>query len=108
MLRLPAPSRVFLAVLALIMAVFVAAPLAEAAGCGTEAAAFADADFDQPDHDDGAEPCVHGHCHHNAAGVVIAAWAPTPARLTLTGYRPAADAAVASADPNSFLRPPRR
>src|SRR5690554_4693580 len=66
-----------LTALALLIAVFVVIPLADAALCGTEAqSSHLSLSVDEDRHDETSLPdflqdhCEHGHCHHNTTAYV--------------------------------------
>ena len=101
------------ALLALLVAVFVLAPVVDATACGSEVApAHATSSIDLPSQpNDGPSGdhslCAHGHCHHGGAVLPY----PTQPDATRTHFetptlKPVA-APLASHSPSGLKRPPR-
>jgi hypothetical protein len=101
------------ALLALLVAVFVLAPVVDAAACGSEIEpAHASSSIDQPSQpDDGPSGdhslCAHGHCHHGGAVLPY----PTEPDATRTHFEAPTlkpnKAPLASHSPSGLKRPPR-
>lgn len=112
--------RGLLALVAMLFAVFVIVPIADAATCGAElsvaAAEHLGETFDIDSHDDAGGdhapgpshgPCAHGHCHH--ASTALAAQGDAQDSLVRRGAVPAMppEAQRASLTPDGLERPPR-
>lgn len=104
-------TRWMMALFALVVAMFVMAPIVEAAECGVEMpSAHQTIDNDQ---NHGSEPqpahgvCSHGHCHHSGSLATPQPAAEAPRLVAVNVITPMMDDMRVSHAPDGLERPPR-
>ena len=114
MIRPGVQSPLLSALFALVLVLFVAGPLVDAATCGLEGVDTCEATLIEGGHSqedashspDTLHGCVHGHCHASADVPPLTSDGAEPSTMAATLAAPP-DFRLASRAPDGLIRPPR-